>query len=95
MAHRGVLIGVHNLVCPLFFAQVEDLDHLFLLCSVASRDWLIMLNWIDITHMVSQTDVLSYLIEFYDYLIGKVRKISSPLVVSFHGYLVDEKQYSF
>lgn len=35
LARQGVLMGSHNLVCPLCFGGKEDLDHLFGECPIS------------------------------------------------------------
>lgn len=62
LANRGILVGEHNLVCPFCLGQVEDLDHLFLFCLVASRVWLIMLKRMGLCLLPSQEDVLFHLV---------------------------------
>lgn len=46
LAKRGIIKGVHNVVCPLCFLEKEDVEHLFGSCPFSNLIWSKFCMWI-------------------------------------------------
>lgn len=75
LAKRVILFCMHNLVYPFFLGPAEYHVHLFLICPINYRVWLIMLDWINIGPLFTCVGLLSHLMAFEIPLERKIKKI--------------------
>lgn len=74
LAKIGILGGHHNLVCRMCLGLEENLIHLFLLCPIASKVWLLLSRWIDLGSFSPSVSVGDHLAQYLSLLQPKLGK---------------------
>lgn len=73
LAKCRIILGPHNLVCPLCFGQDETLLHLIFSCLKSDQVWIMISNWIDIGRITVYDNTLDHLILYESNLKGKIK----------------------